>query len=272
MNENDPNVQNQNEEDSDEDEPEELENRRAAMFDRGIRGLYGRGRTSPQLDILIQDTVRYFHPDRRYDECLPSMMQRRREFVALTDQYPARHIIMDTDEDDNFITRIRCLRHCERPSLNTYDIWIRMHRRNEITGIVECAVMRGPVVTGVQTSRQIPFSIPLWGSNGRYTGRERIHWNAHTRVVGGVQSLGGRYITTITHNLRNPAEGPHTQIGIYTLTQVREFFPIIGVMYAMHYQLLESHEAADWLWIRSYIEPIQDEYSQHTFQLRRPSL
>ena len=70
--------------------------------------------------------------------------------------------------------------------------------------------------------------------------------------MGGVQSLGGRYITTITHNLRNPATGQHTQIGIYTLTQVREFFPIIGVMYAMHYQLLESHEAADWLWIRSY--------------------
>ena len=33
MNENDPNLQNQNEEDSEEDEPEELENRRAAMFD-----------------------------------------------------------------------------------------------------------------------------------------------------------------------------------------------------------------------------------------------
>jgi hypothetical protein len=27
-------------------------------------------------------------------------------------------------------------------------------------------------------------------------------------------------------------------------------------MYAMNYQLLESHEAEDWLWICSYIEPI----------------
>ena len=267
---------NNKETDSDEDESEFLENRRAAMFDRGIRGLYGslygRGRASPQLDILIQDTIRYFHPDRRYDECLPSMMQRRRELVALTDQYPTQNIIMDNDEDDNLLTRIRCLRHCERPSLNTYDIWIRMHRRNIITGIVECTVMRGPVVTGIQTTRERPSAIPLWGSNGRYRGRERIQWNTYTRVAGGVQSLNGQYVTTITHNLRSRAAGPHTQIGIYTLDQVREFFPIIGVIYAIHYQLLESHEATDWLWIRSYIEPIEDQYSPHQFQLRRPSL
>ena len=44
---------------------------------------------------------------------------------------------------------------------------------------------------------------PIWGSNGHTLG-ERIHWNAHTRVAGGVQSLGGQYITTITHNLHNP--------------------------------------------------------------------
>jgi hypothetical protein len=54
----------------------------------------------------------------------------------------------------------------------------------------------------------------------------------------------------------NPAEAAGGQIGIFILTQVRDLFPIIGVMYAMHYQLLESQEAKDWLWIRSYIEPI----------------
>lgn len=88
--------------------------------------------------------------------------------------------------------------------------------------------------------------------------------------------------TTITHNLNNPAEGSHTQIGIFTLTQVRDLFPIIGVMYAMNYQLLESQEAEDWLWIRSYIQPtIQHEdltlfesieQEHHQFILRRPSL
>jgi hypothetical protein len=177
---------------------------------------------------------------------------------------------MDSDKDDDLLTRIRCLRHCERPSLDTYDIWIRMHRRNSITGTVECAVMRGPVVSGIRTTRDRPHNYPIWGSNGRTTG-ERIIWNTHTREAGGVPSLGGQYITTITHSLHNPAARGNTQIGIFTLTQVRELFPIIGVMYAMHYQLLESHEAQDWLWIRSYIEPIHDQ-TDHQFQLRRPSL
>ena len=56
------------------------------------------------------------------------MMAQRRELMALTDEYPTQNIIMDTDKDDNLLTQIRCLRHCKRPSLNTYDIWIRMHR------------------------------------------------------------------------------------------------------------------------------------------------
>ena len=147
-----------------------------------------------------------------------------------------------------------------------------MHRQNNISSIVECAVMRGEVVTGIQTTRYIPFAKPIWGSKGCTSG-QRIRWNAHTRVAGGVQSLGGQYITTITHNLRNPAVRQHIQIGIYTLMQVTELFPIIGVMYAMHYQLLESHEAKDWLWIRSYIQPIiDDDNTHHQFQLRQPSL
>jgi hypothetical protein len=43
---------------------------------------------------------------------------------------------------------------------------------------------------------------------------------------------------------------------MYTLTQVRELFPLIGVIYAIRYQLLESHEAQDWLWICSYIQHV----------------
>ena len=145
-----------------------------------------------------------------------------------------------------------------------------MHRRNHTTGTVECAVMRGPVVTGIRIIRKRPYAVTIWGSNGRTSG-ERILWTAHTRTVGGVPSLGGQYINTITHNLNNPAEGEHIQIGIFTLTQVQELFPIIGVMYAMHYQLLKLHEAQDWLWIQSYIEPINDQ-TDHRFQLRQPSL
>ena len=147
-----------------------------------------------------------------------------------------------------------------------------MHRQNNLTGIVECAVMHGPEVTVIQTTRYIPFAKPIWGSKGCTSG-QRICWNAHTRVAGGVQSLGRQYITTIKHNLHNPAVRQHVQIGIYTLTQVRELFPIIGVMYAMHYQLLESHEAKDWLWILSYIQTlIDDDNKHHQFQLRQPSL
>jgi hypothetical protein len=130
--------------------------------------------------------------------------------------------------------------------------------------------MRGPVVTGIRTTRDRPFASPIWGSNGRPG--ERILWDAHTRQTGGVQSLGGQYVTTITHALRNPIEGSYRQIGIFTLTQIRDLFPIIGVLYAMNYQLLESQEAKDWLWICSYIEPILQyvdrENEHHQFILR----
>ena len=147
-----------------------------------------------------------------------------------------------------------------------YDIWIRMHRRNTMTGTIECAVMPGPVVNGIRITHDRPYAYLMWGSNGHMSG-EKILWNAHTRTVRGVPSLGGQYITTTTHNLNNQ----HIQIGFFTLTQVRKLFPIIGVMYAMQYQLLESHEAQDWLWIRSCIEPAHDQ-TDHQFQLRRPSL
>jgi hypothetical protein len=44
----------------------------------------------------------------------------------------------------------------------------------------------------------------------------------------------------------------------------------------MNYQLLESNEAKDWLWICRYIEPISQyddpEQNHHQFNLRRPSL
>jgi hypothetical protein len=110
--------------DENEDKSEALEEARENMFRRSISRRYGRGRTSAELNYLIQNTIRYFHPDRRYDECLPSMIAQRRELVSLTDQYPTQNIIMNTDEEDILLTRIRCLRHCKRPSLNTQDIWI----------------------------------------------------------------------------------------------------------------------------------------------------
>jgi hypothetical protein len=134
--------------------------------------------------------------------------------------------------------------------------------------------MRGPVVTGIRTTRNRPFAYPIWGSNGRPG--NRIQWDAHTRQIGGVKSLNGQYITTITHNLHNPIQGEQVQIGLFTLAQVRDLFPLIGVIYAMNYQLLESNEAKDWLWIRSYIEPVitydNAEQEHHQFNLRRPSL
>jgi hypothetical protein len=68
---------------------------------------------------------------------------------------------------------------------------------------------------------------PIWGSNRRPS-NDRILWDANTRQtdIGGVQSLGGQYITTINHNQHNPAEGTHVQIGIFTLTQVRDLSPL----------------------------------------------
>jgi hypothetical protein len=268
-----------NDPDFDQDETVAQERAREDSFHQLIRSRYGRGRDPRTLYRLINNTIRYFHPDRRYDECLPSMMAQRRELVTLIDRYPTQNIIMNTEEEDILLTRVRCLRHVERPSLNTYDIWIRMHRRNNTTGVVECAVMRGPVVMGIRTTRDRPFAFPIWASNGRPTGspaQQLIVWDAYTRRRGGVQSLGGDYVTTITHSLSDPVHHPAVQIGIFTLTQVRELFPIIGVMYAMNYQLLESHEATDWLWIRSYIERIEEyntpEQEHHQFNLRRPSL
>jgi hypothetical protein len=63
---------------------------------------------------------------------------------------------------------------------------------------------------------------------------------------------------------------------MFTLTQVGDLFPIIGVMYAMNYQLLESKKVKAWLWIHSYIEPILHyggpEQYRHHFNLRQPSL
>jgi hypothetical protein len=48
------------------------------MFHQEISFRYGRDCSPAQLHYLIQNTIRYFHPDTRYDECLPSMMARRR--------------------------------------------------------------------------------------------------------------------------------------------------------------------------------------------------
>jgi hypothetical protein len=80
------------------------------------------------------------------------MMERQRTHINLTDQYPTQNIIMNTEEDDNLLTRIRRLRNSERPILNTYEVWIKNHRHNDITCEIECRVMQGPVTTGVRTT------------------------------------------------------------------------------------------------------------------------
>jgi hypothetical protein len=73
--------------DFEQDETVAQEQARANLCDQEIRRMYSRNNTSAQLHYFIQNTIRYFHPDRRYDECLPSMMTRRRQLVALTDEY-----------------------------------------------------------------------------------------------------------------------------------------------------------------------------------------
>ena len=45
-----------------------LEQERADMFDQEIRRLYNRAWSSAHLHYFIQNTIRYFHPDRRYDD------------------------------------------------------------------------------------------------------------------------------------------------------------------------------------------------------------
>jgi hypothetical protein len=56
--------------------------------------------------------------------------------------------------------------------------------------------MCGPVVTGIRTTRNRPYAYPIWGSNG--CPDDPILWDVYTRQTGGVQSLGGQFITTIT--------------------------------------------------------------------------
>jgi hypothetical protein len=95
-----------------------------------------------------------------------------------------------------------------------------------------------------------------------------------------LESIGGLYPSAVRHHLQIDTQD-HTEIGMYTLTQVRELFLLIGVMHVIHYQLLESHKAQDWLWIHSYIQPVISRTNQleerlenecHSFELRRPSL
>jgi hypothetical protein len=33
---------------------------------------------------MVQDAIGYFHPDRRYDKCLPSMMEQQRTLIQYT--------------------------------------------------------------------------------------------------------------------------------------------------------------------------------------------
>jgi hypothetical protein len=250
------------------DETEEQEQLRRDQLEQSIRRLYGRNRTASDIDELVRATVRHFHPDRRYEECVPSMMEQRRNLVDLTDRYPNRNIIMETNEGDDLVRRIRYLRNSERPSLQMYDMWIREHRHNPYTDEIECTLMRGQVTTGVMNVRRTPSSYPIRGRNLR----RRIQWTSERMQANSIPSLNGYYASAITHHFPTAVagQGEHQEIGVFPLSQIREMYPHTGVMYALHYQLLESNEAENWQWIRSYIQPTTG--TRFSFQLRRNSL
>jgi hypothetical protein len=250
------------------DETEEQETARADLMEQAVRRLYGRNRTEADIRNLVHATVRHFHPDRRFDECPPSMMLRRRQLVDLTDLHPTDNIVMETDEDDDLLQRIRCLRHSERPSLQMYDMWIGEHRHNPYTNEIECTLVRGLVTTGVLNVRRTPNSYPLTGRHSR----RRILWTSNRMQESSIPGLDGYYASAMTHHFPDAVagQGEHQEIGVYPLSQIREMYPYLGVLYALHYQLLESNEAQNWHWIRSYIQPIPG--TRFMFQLRSNSL
>jgi hypothetical protein len=149
------------------DETVALGQQQADMFQwETCRRRYGRDCSPIGCNYLINNTIRYFNADRKYGECLPSMMTQRRDLMTLSDLYPTQNIIMNMDEDNIILTQIRCLQHCKWPSLTTYDIWFIIHRRNTISGVVECTVMCGPVVTGIRTTRNRPYDAQVIKSYG----------------------------------------------------------------------------------------------------------
>jgi hypothetical protein len=86
-------------------ETEEQENACADLMEQDVRRLCG-NHTEADIHNLVHANVRHFHPDRRFDECLPSMMLRRQNLVALMDQHLDENTIMDTDKVDDLLQRI----------------------------------------------------------------------------------------------------------------------------------------------------------------------
>jgi hypothetical protein len=65
-------------------------------------------------------------------------------------------------------------------------------------------------------------------------------------------------------------QGEHKEIGVFPFSQVQEMYPHLGVMCALHYQLLKSNEAKNWQRIGSYIHPIVG--TCYTFQLQHATV
>jgi hypothetical protein len=85
------------------DETEEQENACADLMEQAAHRLYGRNHTEADICNLVHAAVRHFHPDRRFNKCLTSMMLRRESLVASMDQHPNENIIMEMDKGDDLI-------------------------------------------------------------------------------------------------------------------------------------------------------------------------
>jgi hypothetical protein len=194
-------------------------------MEQAVHRLYVRNHTEADIHSLVHATVRHFHPDIRFDKCLPSMMLRRWNLVALMDQLSNENIIMDTDKGDDLIQRIWCLRHSKRPGLQMYDMCIGEDRRhNPYTDEIECTLLRGFVTRGITMNVcRTPNSCP-WI---RRHSRSRILWTSSWMQEYSIPSLGGYYASAMTHHFPDivAGQGGHQEIGVFPLSQVQDIYP-----------------------------------------------
>jgi hypothetical protein len=143
------------------------------------------------------------------------------------DQHPNKQIIMETDEGDDLVRRIRCLRHSKRPSLQMYNIWIVEHRHNSYTNEIECTLMHGLVATGIMNIPRSPNSYPLLGRHSAHI----ILQTSDRMQEYSIPSLGGNYVRAMPHRFPNviAGQGEYDEIGIFP--QVQEMYPHLGVLH-----------------------------------------
>jgi hypothetical protein len=75
-----------------------------------VRRLYGRNHTEADICNLVHATVSHFHPDRRFDKCLPSMMLRRQNLIVFLDPLKGIMVYVITDfwSNRNIFHNLRC--------------------------------------------------------------------------------------------------------------------------------------------------------------------